>query len=94
LRRLEFAPPRFEDFPALGLARRAGQEGGTLPAVLNAANEVAVSAFLAGRISFPRIWRTVEMVMNRHTSVAKAALDAILGADQWARAEAEKLVAD
>jgi 1-deoxy-D-xylulose-5-phosphate reductoisomerase len=88
LRQLDFATPRYEDFPALNLARRAGDEGGTLPAVLNASNEVAVAAFLVGQISFPRIWRTVEEVMNRHTSVAKPTLDAILRADQWARAEA------
>jgi 1-deoxy-D-xylulose-5-phosphate reductoisomerase len=91
LRQLEFATPRYEDFPALNLARHAGEEGGTLPAVLNASNEVAAAAFLAGRISFPRIWQTVEEVMNRHTSVAKPTLDAILRADQWARAEACKL---
>jgi 1-deoxy-D-xylulose-5-phosphate reductoisomerase len=94
LRQLEFATPRYEDFPALNLARRAGDEGGTLPAVLNASNEVAVAAFLAGQISFPRIWQTVEEVMNRHTSVAKPTLDAILRADQWARAEASKLATD
>jgi 1-deoxy-D-xylulose-5-phosphate reductoisomerase len=88
LRQLDFATPRYEDFPALNLARCAGDEGGTLPAVLNASNEIAVAAFLAGQISFPRIWRTVEEVMNRHTSVAKPTLDAILRADQWARAEA------
>ena len=92
LRQLEFATPRYEDFPALNLARRAGDEGGTLPAVLNASNEVAVAAFLAGRISFPRIWQTVEEVMNRHTSVAKPTLDAILRADQWARAEASAVI--
>jgi 1-deoxy-D-xylulose-5-phosphate reductoisomerase len=91
LRQLEFATPRYEDFPALTLARSAGDAGGTLPAVLNAANEVGVAAFLEGRISFPRIWQTVEKVMNRHTSVAKPTLDAILRADQWARAEARKL---
>jgi 1-deoxy-D-xylulose-5-phosphate reductoisomerase len=88
LRQLEFATPRYEDFPALNLARRAGETGGTLPAVLNAANEVAVSAFLDRKISFPRIWQMVEQVMNRHTSVAHPDLDAILRADQWARAEA------
>jgi|ERR1043166_8468783 1-deoxy-D-xylulose-5-phosphate reductoisomerase len=93
LRQLDFATPRYEDFPALNLARRAGDHGGTLPAVLNASNEVAVAAFLAGQISFPRIWRTVEEVMNRHTSVAKPTLDAILRADQWARTEASALVA-
>src|SRR5580765_475118 len=53
LRKLEFVTPRYEDFPALNLARRAGDEGGTLPAVLNASNEVAVSAFLDRRIPFP-----------------------------------------
>src|SRR5437868_7890636 len=89
---LEFVIPRYDDFPALNLARRAGEEGGTLPAVLNASNEVAVAAFLAGWISFPRIWGTVGEVMNRHTSIAKPALDAILGADKWARAEARECV--
>jgi 1-deoxy-D-xylulose-5-phosphate reductoisomerase len=93
LRQLEFVAPRYDDFPALNLARRAGDTGGTLPAVLNASNEVAVSAFLASRISFPRIWQTVEEVMNRHSSVAKPSLDAILRADQWARTEASALIA-
>ena len=55
--KLEFAAPRRDDFPALDLARRAGETGGTLPAVMNAANEVAVSAFLDRRIAFPRIWQ-------------------------------------
>ena len=91
LRQLEFATPRYEDFPALNLARHAGEEGGTLPAVLNAANEVAVSAFLDRKISFPRIWGTVGEVMDRHTNVAHPDLDAILRADQWAREEAAKL---
>jgi 1-deoxy-D-xylulose-5-phosphate reductoisomerase len=94
LRQLEFATPRYEDFPALNLARRAGEEGGTLPAVLNAANEVAVSAFLDRRISFPRIWQTVAAVMDRHTNVAHPDLGAILRADQWARDEAAKLATD
>src|SRR2546430_6875249 len=53
LRQLEFATPRYEDFPALNLARRAGEEGGTLPAALNAANEVAASPFLCGQTLFP-----------------------------------------
>jgi 1-deoxy-D-xylulose-5-phosphate reductoisomerase len=86
--KLEFFPPRYDDFPALKLARKAGETGGTLPAVMNAANEVAVAAFLDRQISFPQIWKTVEEVMNRHTSVAHPGLDAILRADQWARAEA------
>src|SRR5881227_1327534 len=69
--KLEFATPRYNDFPALNLARKAGDAGGTLPAVLNASNEIAVAAFLAKRISFPRIWQTVEEVMNRHSPVAQ-----------------------
>lgn len=92
LRQLDFATPRYEDFPALNLARRAGEEGGTLPAVLNAANEVAVSAFLEGRISFPHIWQTVGGVMDRHTNVAHPDLGAILRADQWAREEGARFV--
>ena len=94
LRQLDFAPPRYDDFPALGLARRAGEAGGTLPAVLNAANEVAVSAFLERKISFPRIWQTVDQVMNRHSNVAHPDLNAILRADQWARREAARLATD
>ena len=92
LRQLDFETPRYQDFPALDLARRAGETGGTLPAVLNAANEVAVAAFLEKRISFPGIWQLVENVMNRHGSIADASLDAILAADQWARAEAAALI--
>ena len=92
LSRLDFATPRYDDFPALNLARAAGAAGGTLPAILNAANEVAVAAFLDNRLSFPGIWHLVEKVMNRHTSVADASLDAILAADQWAREQAAALV--
>jgi 1-deoxy-D-xylulose-5-phosphate reductoisomerase len=92
LQKLEFAAPRYEDFPALGLARRAGEIGGTLPAVLNAANEIAVASFLAGAIPFPRIWQLVEEVMNAHDCIAHPALDAILAADQWARDRAARLV--
>jgi 1-deoxy-D-xylulose-5-phosphate reductoisomerase len=94
LRQLEFAMPRYEDFPALNLARRAGEIGGTLPAVLNAANEIAVSAFLERKIPFPRIWQIVERAMDRHTNVAHPDLDAILRADQWARVEARKLATE
>lgn len=89
---LKFAQPRYGDFPALNLARRAGETGGTLPAVLNAANEVAVSFFLEKRMRFPQIWQTVERVMNAHESIAQPGLDEILQADQWARAEAVRHV--
>src|SRR5436305_4401130 len=57
LSKLEFFPPRYDDFPALNLARRAGEIGGTLPAVMNAANEVAVAAFLNVRLRFSQIWQ-------------------------------------
>jgi len=92
LSKLEFATPRYDDFPALNLARQAGETGGTLPAVMNAANEIAVAAFLDRQVRFPQIWRMVEEVMNRHTNVAHPNLDAILRADQWAREEARRLV--
>src|SRR5438876_706825 len=92
LSKLEFFAPRYEDFPALNLARRAGETGGTLPAVMNAANEIAVAAFLNRQVRFPDIWRIVEEVMNRHAPVAHPDLDAILQADQWARNEAQGCV--
>ena len=92
IRTLQFEIPRYEDFPALNLARRAGETGGTLPAVLNAANEIAVAAFLAGQTRFPQIWEMVEEVMNRHPGVAHPDLDEILRADRWAREEARRLV--
>jgi 1-deoxy-D-xylulose-5-phosphate reductoisomerase len=90
--RLEFFTPRYDDFPALNLARRAGETGGTLPAVMNAANEVAVAGFLDRQVRFPDIWQIVEEVMNRHAAVAHPDLDAILEADQWARREAQGYV--
>ena len=90
LSKLEFSTPRYEDFPALNLARRAGETGGTSPAVMNAANEVAASAFLDRKVRFTEIWGIVEQVMNQHTPVAHPDLDAILGADQWARAQAQE----
>jgi len=92
LSKLEFFTPRYDDFPALNLARRAGETGGTLPAVMNAANEIAVAAFLDRQVRFSDIWRIVEEVMDRHKPVAHADLDAILEADQWTRAQARKCV--
>ena len=92
LQTLQFEPPRYVEFPALNLARQAGETGGTLPAVMNAANEVAVGAFLDRQVCFPSIWQIVEEVMARHASVAHPNLDAILQADQWARAQARKSV--
>ena len=93
LAKLEFEAPRTADFPALELARWAGTDGGTLPAVLNAANEVAVAAFLDGRCGFPAIWRTVESVMRAHSNSPHASLAEIIDADSWARARAAEKIA-
>ena len=86
---LHFEAPRVNDFPALNLARLAGTIGGTLPAVLNAANEVAVEAFLNNQLSFPGIWHTVERVMSAHQVIAHPNLEALIDADRWARLEAK-----
>ena len=86
---LSFEQPDEVRFPALRLAREAGEQGGTLPGVLNAANEVAVEAFLAERISFPRIWGMVEEVMKKHQTEKEPSLEAIIDADRWARGEAK-----
>jgi 1-deoxy-D-xylulose-5-phosphate reductoisomerase len=85
LGRLDFEEPRYNDFPALRLARQAGETGGIMPAVLNAANEIAVEAFLDGRITFPRIWSLVEEAMNRSYNFARPSLDDIIQADGQAR---------
>lgn len=90
LGQLTFEEPDTDRFPAIGLARKAGEEGGTLPAVFNAANEVAVSAFLDRKITFPQISEIVTRVMNRHTLVKHPDLDKILAADTWARQEASR----
>jgi 1-deoxy-D-xylulose-5-phosphate reductoisomerase len=86
LGKLEFEAPRTDLFPAIDLARRAGTVGGTLPAVLNAANEAAVDAFLAGRLSFPGIWESVERAMDKVPFVEHPTLDQLVEADTAARA--------
>ncbi len=88
LAKLDFEEPRHADFPALRLAREAGLSGGTLPAVFNAANEVAVDAFIAGAIRFPDIWRVVEETMAAHEVMAASSLESTIMADAWARREA------
>jgi 1-deoxy-D-xylulose-5-phosphate reductoisomerase len=85
---LTFEEPDPERFPALQLARKAGEIGGTLPAVLNAANEVAVEAFVNRRINFPQISETVRRTMDKHQVLSHPTLDQILEADTWARREA------
>jgi 1-deoxy-D-xylulose-5-phosphate reductoisomerase len=85
---LTFEEPDPERFPSLQLARKAGEIGGTLPAVLNAANEVAVDAFINRRINFPQISETVHRTMDKHRVVSHPTLNQILEADAWARHEA------
>src|SRR5256885_15016938 len=85
---LTFEEADTDRFPALDLARRAGEVGGTLPAVLNAANEIAVEAFVNRRINFPQISETVRRTMDKHQLVSDPTLDQILQADAWARREA------
>ena len=82
---LTFEEPDTDRFPALGLARRAGEVGGTLPAVFNAANEVAVEAFCNRHITFDEIPAVVADTMKRHEVVDQPSLEQILTADVWAR---------
>ncbi|HWJ03549.1 MAG TPA: 1-deoxy-D-xylulose-5-phosphate reductoisomerase [Verrucomicrobiae bacterium] len=84
-RTLSFEEPDRESFPALNLAFAAGKRGGTLPAVMNAANEIAVNLFLEGKISFMAIMNLVEAVMAIHTVEETPDLTQILAADAWAR---------
>ena len=86
--RLGFFPPNNKKFPALGLAYRALDERETMPAVLNAANEVAVSAFLNKAIRFTDIPRISEKTMNLHQPKKIGSLEDVLMADGWARKKA------
>jgi 1-deoxy-D-xylulose-5-phosphate reductoisomerase len=90
---MTFKAPDPRRFPCLGLARAAAHAGGAAPAILNAANEEAVAAFLARRIPFPGIWRTVETVLERRPQAACATLADVVEADAWARAEARAVMA-
>jgi 1-deoxy-D-xylulose-5-phosphate reductoisomerase len=90
----EFFPLDDEAFPAVHLARRAGERGSTAPAVYNAANEVAVAAFRAGRLRFVEIIDTVAHVLGVHDvpSGETLTLDDVLAADAWARDEANRVI--
>ncbi|MBW6485097.1 MAG: 1-deoxy-D-xylulose-5-phosphate reductoisomerase [Syntrophobacterales bacterium] len=89
---LSFLKPDLERFPALGISFRAAEAGGTLPAVLNAANEIAVTAFLEEQVGFYGISRVVEMVLARHERKEEPSLAEILKADRWARVEALNII--
>jgi len=89
LGRLSFEEPDLERFPCLKLAVDAARAGGTAPAVLNAANEVAVAAFLARRLNFDGIAAVIESVLHQHATGAVTSLDDALAADAWARTRAQ-----
>lgn len=82
---LDFSPPDFRRFPALELALSAGRQGGTMPAVMNAANEIAVGSFLQGKLSFTGIVNAVEAVMGWHQVIIDPTLSEIMATDGWAR---------
>ena len=92
LKDLTFLNPDYERFPALEIAYRAAKIGGTMPAVLNAANEIAVAAFGEGQIGFYGITDVVEKTILRHNVTDEENIEDILRADHWARIEAKKII--
>jgi 1-deoxy-D-xylulose-5-phosphate reductoisomerase len=91
--RLDFEKPDFARFPCLGLAYQALRHGGTAPALLNAANEVAVDAFLANRVPFRAIPRIIEHVLGEVAVKAANSLPDVLAADEAARSSARSMIA-
>ncbi|MGD9309047.1 MAG: 1-deoxy-D-xylulose-5-phosphate reductoisomerase [Desulfosarcina sp.] len=89
---LTFDYPDLKRFPCLTLAYQAGKQGGVWPAVLNAANEIAVEAFLENRLPFNGIFQIIDRTLNRHTQTDHADLDQIIAADRWARETAHALI--
>lgn len=92
LKSLNFAAPDMKKFPCLGLAYTAAQDAGTMPCVLNAANEICVDCFLRGKLKFLGIPQVVEKVLTRHKNFLHPDLPQILEADNWARCEAKKII--
>jgi len=92
LKQLNFAQPRFKDFPALNIAIEAGKAGGTKPAVMNAANEIAVEAFIQNQITFPKIWNIVEKTLESSTLTDPSTISNLISADTEAREIASKLI--
>jgi 1-deoxy-D-xylulose-5-phosphate reductoisomerase len=89
---LDFASPDHDTFPCLGLAYQAGQAGETAPAALNAANEVAVAAFLDGRIGWLAIPDVLKAILDRHDGAVADGVDAVVRADQRARDVARRVI--
>ena len=87
---LSFFTPDPKRFPCLRLIRQADDAGGTMPAVVNAADEIAVAAFIEGKLAFPKIWQIIETVMACHEVQPCTSFDAVFEADRWARYTAEE----
>jgi 1-deoxy-D-xylulose-5-phosphate reductoisomerase len=85
---LTFREPDLVRFPILGFAYEAGKTGGSMPAVLNAANEAAVALFLQEKVGFLDIEKILRKVMDKHTSISRPSLEEIFAVDRWAREEA------
>ncbi len=92
VQQLTFHEPDYQKFPGLALAYQAGKTGGSMTAVYNAANEVAVEMFLAGEISFTRIPHLIEAVMSEHIPIKTISLEDILEIDAWARTAARRVI--
>ena len=92
LKKISFQKPNMKRFPCLRLAIEAAEEGGSMPCVLNAADEVAVRAFLNKRINFTDIPRIIAQVMDEHKGIIQPSLEEILSTDAWARTEAEEII--
>jgi 1-deoxy-D-xylulose-5-phosphate reductoisomerase len=89
---LNFMKPHCECFPCLSYAYKALETGGTMPSVLNAANEVAVNAFLNGGIKFTDIPQVIKNTMEHHKVMHGIKLDAVMRADRWARKKAKEIM--
>ena len=91
MKSLTFFKPDLVTFPCLRIARKVAQSGGSGGAVMNAANEIAVHAFLEGKIPFVHIPEIIRRVLKKHIRIAAPTLDEIFACDTWARKEAELL---
>jgi 1-deoxy-D-xylulose-5-phosphate reductoisomerase len=89
---LTFEKPDLYRFPCLGLALDACRTGGTLPAVMNAANEIAVQGFLDLKLSFDKIPQVIEHTMNIHYVISHPDVEGLLAADGWAREETSRII--
>ena len=89
---LEFFPPDTDRFPCLKLALESGRAGGTMPVVLNGANETAVEAFLDGKIKFTQLSVVIAEALSRHRWLSSPVLEEILAADRWSRLEADHII--